>query len=134
MLSLRNSLAATATMLALVVFSAGTAAAQETCVTARSSAGPMLIEGKAFGRANERLQTAARNAEAQIRRAHAANGLVAGAAHYGRVSINCFRPDPLKYRKKCEGQQTVCVSYTQTQGCPENQYFSPTARRCVTMH
>jgi len=134
MSSLRNFLAAAVTLFTLVAIAGGPASAQETCVTARSSAGPMLIESKAFGRANDRLRTAARNAEAQIRRAHAANGFVAGAAHYGRVAINCYRPDPLKFRKKCEGVQTVCVQYTQTRSCPANQYFSPTARRCVTLH
>jgi hypothetical protein len=134
MLPLRNPLALAATMLAIAALAGGTANAEETCVTARSSAGPMLIEAKAFSRANDRLQTAARNAEAQIRRAHAANGFVAGAVRYGRIAINCFRPDPLKFRKKCEGTQQVCVSYTRTQTCPPNQYFSPAVRRCVTLH
>ncbi len=118
----------------LAALAGSTASAQETCVTARSSAGPMLIESKAFGRARDRLASALRNTEAQIRRAHAANGFVAGTTRYGRKSINCFRPNPQRFAKKCEGSQMVCVSYTQTQNCPANQYYSAVARRCVTLH
>lgn len=129
----RNTFAFITATLVLAVLCISGAKAQETCVTARSSAGPMLIEGKAFSRANDRLASAARNTAAQIQRAHAANGFVAGSVRYGRVAINCFRPDPLKFRVKCEGAQTVCVGYTQTQACPPNQYFSPTVRRCVTL-
>jgi len=122
-----------ATAFFLVAFGGATANAQETCVIARSSAGPMLIQSKAFGRARDRLTTAAHNAEAQIRRAHAANGFVAGAVRYGRIALDCFRPNPQQFRVKCEGVQTVCVSYTKTRDCPANQYYSAVARRCVTL-
>ncbi len=100
MLSLRNCLTVATTMFTLVMLAVGPASAQETCITARSSAGPMLIESKAFSRANDRLGTAARNAEAQIRRAHAANGFVAGAVRYGRVAINCYQAGPAQVQKE----------------------------------
>ena len=123
-----------ATAVLLTALTCGSAFAQETCLTARSSSGLMLGETRAFNRARDRLSSALRDTEAQIRQAHAKNGFVAGSTRFGRKSINCYRPDPQRFVKKCDGYQQVCVSYTQTQNCPANQYYSAAARRCVTLH
>ena len=107
------------------------AQAQEVCLTANSQAGPFIIQGNAFERAVERLPGQVRQAEQKIRAAHQANGLVAGITTYSRHWVNCF---PRSNGHVCQGFQKVCVSYAKKQDCPSHQYYSATARRCVTLH
>ena len=125
-----KSILAVAVCLAAAV---GSAQAEQTCFVATASGGPVLGKNRAFDRAVGKIGRSARQTEAKIRRAHSANGFNAGEARYGRMSVDCFRPDPQKFKTKCVARQQVCVDYTKVRDCPLDQYYSAAARRCVTL-